>query len=152
MSAAQVIEKPRVSQELRVASAAFSALGGAKSQRVRMQESDVPSLVPSGASLKVSTVRFQDLKMGDLICVRIGSRLAVRRFVKTKIAKSDTYLLTAREGFGKKEALLRSSLIGRIDGVEFQGLKYDPSKQENVLKKFWGMLTEYGTHKAFGVF
>lgn len=151
MSAA-VIERTRVSQELRVASAAFSALGGAKNQKLPIQESDLPSLIPSGSRAKVSTVKFSDLKMGDVICVRIGSTLAVRRFVKTKIAKNDTYLLTAREGFDKKEALLRSALIGRVDSVEFGGQTIDPGVQENSLKKFWGMLTEYGTHKVFGIF
>ena len=52
MSAA-VIERTRVSQELRVASAAFSALGGAKNQKLPIQESDLPSLIPSGSRAKV---------------------------------------------------------------------------------------------------
>lgn len=152
MATAQVVERPSVSQELRVASAALSAFNGKKEQTLRLADSDLPSLIPDNSSLKVRSVKFTDLKMGDLICVQMGNTFAVRRFVKTKVAKQDHYLLTAREGFGKKEALLRSSLIGKIESVQHQGQTFDPASREGAGKKFWGMLTEYGTHKAFGLF
>lgn len=151
--AAATIEKRETSitQELRFAVAATS-MGAGSSRKVRLPESDVPSLVPSGSTLEVSSVKFCDLKMGDLICVQVGGSFNIRRFVKVKMTKKDTYLLTAREGFDKKEALPRNSLMGRVDSATHRGQKIDPNSQENFLTKFWGKLSEYGTHKPFGIF
>ena len=88
--------------------------------------------------------------MGDIICVNTGKSAQVRRFIKLKMTKSDTLLLTAYEGFDKKEALPKSSLVGRVVEVEAGGQTWNPNK-ENALKRFWDRLTEYGTHKPFGL-
>ncbi len=90
--------------------------------------------------------------MGDIICVRDGSELAVCRFVKAKIMKSNTFLLVAKEGHEKKEPLPRDALLGIVEKVEHGGKVFNPSSRENPFKKFWGKLTEYGTHKPFGLF
>ena len=88
--------------------------------------------------------------MGDIICVNTGKSAQVRRFIKLKMTKSNTALLTAYEGFNKKEALPTSSLVGKVVEVEANGKSWDPNKV-NPLTRFWHKLTEYGTHKPFGL-
>jgi hypothetical protein len=146
------ITQPSVSQELRIAATAASMSDLGSTRQVRLNESELPSLIPSGAILNVKAVKFSELKMGDLICVRVGSTLVVRRFVKTKMTRSNTFLLTAKEGFDKKEAIARTSLIGKVEKVCCGGTSYDPAQREGILTQFWGKLTEYGTHKPFGIF
>lgn len=90
------------------------------------------------------------LNMGDIVCVNLGQGPQVRRFVKLKIAKSDTYILVTYDGFDKKEALPQSALVGRVVEAEVAGKSWDPSA-ENPLRRFWSRLTEYGTHKPFGL-
>jgi hypothetical protein len=68
------------------------------------------------------------------------------------MTKADAYLLTAYEGFDKKEMLAKGALIGRVVNVTAHGRTYNPRKEEGLIKALWGKLTEYGTHKAFGVF
>lgn len=90
------------------------------------------------------------LNMGDIVCVNLGQGPQVRRFVKLKIAKADTYLLTTYDGYSKKEALPLSALVGRVAEAEAAGRTWNPSA-ENPLQRFWSKLTEYGTHKPFGL-
>ncbi len=146
------IARPSVSQELMAASTAASLSFKDATRQLRLVNSDLPSLIPSGSSLRIRSAKFSELKMGDLIGVRIGSELAVRRFVKTKMTKSDTLLLTAKEGLKKKEPLSRTCLLGKIEKVTCGGRSYNPAQAENILQQFWGKLTEYGTHKPFGLF
>ena len=142
---------PTVSQELRFA-ATTAAIGSKQgSRQLPLSKSDVPSVIPSGCFINVESVKFSDLKMGDFICICVGNSFEVRRFVKVKMTKTDTYLLTAKEGFDKKEAVTRSSLMGKVVKVCQGSQTFDPSKSQNVLKQFWGKLTEYGTHKPFGL-
>lgn len=115
-------------------------------------KSDLAALVPDGAVLEVQAVNFTKLQMGDVICVSSGRETSVRRYVKLKMTQKGEYLLCAYDGLGKKEALPKSSLIGKVVSVQAGGRTYDPSKEEGALKAFWGKLTEYGTHKAFGIF
>lgn len=152
MATANVIQNPSLSQELRLAVATASIGDTGKTRKVHLLESDLPSLVPSQSLLKVRSVKFNDLKMGDIVCVRVGNKITVRRFVKTKITRSHTLLLTAEEGADKKEALPQNCLLGKVDKVSFGGQTFDPASKENFLQKFWGKLSEYGTHKPFGIF
>ena len=63
------------------------------------------------------------------------------------MTKEDTYLLTAYDGFGKKEALPKGALVGRVVNVTAGGKTFHPLKNENALSGFWGRLTEYGTQR-----
>lgn len=146
------IEKPSLSKEMRAAAAAASMTDSGTSRKVMLVNSELPSLIPSKSLLTIRSVKFNNLKMGDIICVRVGSDFTVRRFVKPKITRAHTLLLTVEEGADKKEALPQSCLLGKVESVEFGGKCFDPASKENFLKKFWGKLTEYGTHKAFGIF
>lgn len=129
--------------------AAAAVTSGAR--KVKLNKSDLRSLIPDGATVEVQQITFTKLQMGDVILVSSGRETVVRRFVKLKMTKSDTYLLTAYEGFDKKEALAKSCLIGKVVNVQVGDRSYDPVKEEGLFKAFWGKLTEYGTHKAFGL-
>lgn len=137
--------------ELRAAATTASMTDTGKTRNVHLLDSDLPDLIPSQSLLKVRSVKFTNLRMGDIICVRVGSSFQVRRFVKTKITRSHTLLLTAKGNSDKKEPIPQSALLGKVESVEYGGRTFDPTKSENLLKKFWGKLTEYGTHRPFGL-
>jgi phage pi2 protein 07 len=141
-----------LSQELRAAVTTASMGDRGKARNVMLVESDLPTLVPSKSLLKVRSVKFKDLKMGDIICIRVGADFKVRRFVKTKITRADTLLLVAQEGFDKKEPIPLNAYLGKVDAVEIGGCVFDPTKNESFWQNFMGKLTEFGTHKPFGIF
>lgn len=138
--------------DLNAAATSVSLMNKGGSKKLRLAHSDLKSLMPDGAVLEVEAVNFTKLAMGDVVCVTTGRETAVRRFVKLKMTKADTYMLTAYDGFGKKEALPKSALVGRVINVTVGDKSYHPLKKENPVSAFWGRLTEYGTHKAFGLF
>lgn len=136
--------------DLTAAATSASLAGGAKSKKVRIIESELPSTIPQGSKVSLEQVAFGKLTMGDIICVNTGSRPQVRRFIKLKMTKNQTALMTACEGSAQKEMLPTSSLVGKVVEVESGGKSWDPNK-ENFLTKFWQKLTQYGTHKPFGI-
>lgn len=143
----------RLSQTLKEelnAAAMTASLSSGNARHVRIGESDLPSLIPSRSLLKVSPVKFGELKMGDLICVRMGNNIVVRRYIKSRITKSSALLLAAREGSTSKDEVRRACFLGKIEAVNAGKKSYDPTAKEGALRRFWGKFTEYGTHKPFG--
>lgn len=138
--------------DLSAAATSVSLMNKGGTKKVRLVSSDLKALIPDGSTLEIEAVQFTKLAMGDVICISTGRETSVRRFVKLKMTKEDTYLLTAYDGFGKKEALPKGALVGRVVNVIAGGKTFHPLKNENPISGFWGRLTEYGTHKAFGLF
>jgi hypothetical protein len=151
MAAIQSTDKQSLHQEMKAAVTTASLGDKGKTRRIMLMDSNLPSIVPSQSLLKVRSVKFQELKMGDVVCVRIGSEFWVRRFVKAKMTRNNTLLLVAQEGYDKKEPLPLNALLGKVDEVEHGGRAFDPLGKENFLQSLWGKLTEYGTHKPFGL-
>lgn len=152
MATTQAISFPtNLAEELSAAATAASMTSSGTTRHIQLADSELPSLVPSGSLLKVRATKFSVLNMGDLICVRVNGAFAVRRFVKTKFTNSDTYILVAHEGNTEKEVLPRNCLLGKIEAINAGGKTYNPLASEGPIKRFWGKLTEYGTHKPFGL-
>jgi hypothetical protein len=140
----------QIAGDLTAAATSASLAGGSKSRKVRIVDSELPSVVPAGSKVSLESVAFGKLAMGDVICVNMGKSPQVRRFIKLKMTHSKTALLTAYEGFDQKEALPTTSLVGRVVQVEAGGRSWNPNK-EPFLSRLWHKLTEYGTHKPFGL-
>lgn len=135
--------------DLSAAAVGASLAQGQKRQKIRLTNSELNN-IPNGAALSIEAVAMGKLNMGDIVCVNLGQGPQVRRFVKLKIAKNDTYILVTHDGYDKKDALPQSALVGRVVEAEVAGKTWDPSA-ENPLRRFWSKLTEYGTHKPFGI-
>lgn len=144
-------ENPSLAEELRVAVTTASLGENGATRRIMLVDSNLPSLIPSQSLLKVRSVKLSELKMGDVICVRVGSSFLVRRFIKVKMTKNNTILLTAQEGYNQKEPIPMSGFLGKVDEVEHAGRSYNPLSKQNFFQSFMGKLTEYGTHKPFGI-
>lgn len=136
--------------DLSAAATSVSLMQKGGTKKLRLVQSDLPHLIPDGAVLEVESINFTKLAMGDVICISTGRETSVRRFIKLKMTSADTYLLTAHKGLNKKEALPKGALVGRVVSVTAGGETFSPLRKENALSAFWGKLTEYGTHKAFG--
>lgn len=130
--------------------AAATVAQGGSGRRIKVPSSDVPNLVPSGAQIEIETTTVTKLKMGDVVCVSIGRDVVIRRFIRLKMTKANTFIMVASKANREKEPLPHSALIGRVVSVTAGGITYDPLKKEGLLRSWWGQLTEYGTHKAFG--
>ena len=140
----------QIAGDLTAAATSASLAGGSKNRKVRIIDSELPSVIPTGSRVSLESVAFEKLSMGDIICVNMGKSPQVRRFLKLKLTKSNTLLLTALEGSSKPEALPTTTLVGRVVQVEANGKTWNP-RSENLLTRFWHKLTEYGTHKPFGL-
>lgn len=142
--------KNRIAGDVSAAAATASLASGGKNKKLRVRESDLPSVIPNGATVTVESVPFAKLNMGDIICVNLNKQTRLRRFIKLKMTSDDVLLLTGYEGRKTKDPLVKTSLIGRVVEVETESGRRDPCK-ENVVQQFWNKLTEYGTHKPFGL-
>lgn len=72
--------------------------------------------------------------------------------MKTKITRENTLLLSAKEGSEQKDPIPQNALLGRVEEVEAGGAVFEPLKREGLFKSLMGRLTEYGTHRPFGLF
>ena len=135
-------------QDLNSAAISARAQQGRSRQKLRLADSDLPTLIPSGADIVVQPSVFTKLKTGELIYVRTRQGLKVRRFIKLKSTAKDSYLTVTHEGSSKKELLPKGALIGKVLSVEHEGKKYNPGS-EGLLARFRNLLTEYGTHVPF---
>ena len=140
----------QIAGDLNAAATAASLSGGGGSKTIKLRESDCPKVVPGNCKITVKSTAFAKLAMGDIICVSLDGKPTIRRFVRLKMTQNDTFLITAYEGFDKKQALPKSSLMGKVTQVEAGGRTWDPGN-ENLVTKFWNKLTEFGTHKPFGL-
>lgn len=139
-------------QEVRAAVTTASMGETGKTRRVLLKESDLPTLVPSQSLLKVRSIKFKELRKGDVLLVRIGTEFRVRRYVKSKMTRDDTLLFVVSEGSAEKESMPLNSLLGKVAKVEVGGRVFDPGKTESFLQALQGKLTDFGTRKFLGVF
>ena len=140
----------QIAGDLSAAATSAHLAQGASRKKIRVSNSELPSVIPSGATISIESVVMGKLVMGDILCVNLGQGPQVRRFLRLKMTKSDTLVLTAREDSNKKEPVPKSALVGRVVEAEAGGRTWVPSR-ENPLKRFGRRLTEYGTHKPFGI-
>jgi hypothetical protein len=140
----------QIAGDLSAAATSASLAQGARRKKIRLSNSDLPSAIPAGSTISIESVAIGKLVMGDIICVTLGQGPQIRRFLRLKMTKSDTLIMTTHEGLDTKEALPKSALVGRVVEAEAGGAKWNPGKQ-NPFKRFWSKLTEYGTHKPFGL-
>ncbi len=142
----------KLAGDLNAAATSVALMSGGGTQKVRLKTSHLKSIIPDGAVIQIQSLTFTKLAMGDIICVTKGTETVLRRFVRLKMTNKDTYLETVCEGMEKKELMSKSALVGRVISVTAGGRDFDPHKEENPFARLWGKMTEYGTHKAFGLF
>ena len=137
-----------VARDLNTASIAAQAFSSGKTKKLRITHSDLKALVPPGSEIELQPTVFTKLKAGDVIYVRAGKDLMLRRFIKLKITAEDSYLAVTHDGQRKAQVLPKSALVGKVVQVHHNGKAFDPSK-ESALKSFVNSLTEFGTHIPF---
>lgn len=137
-----------VAGELNRASMAAQGMQVGNQRKVRIKDSDL-ARIPPGASVELETVPFHRLRCGDVVMVRNGSEVQLRRFLKLGMTGSRTFLVTthdkANEGV---ETLKTGALVGRIVSAEYRGHTYNPG-EEGALQALLNRLTDYGTTNPF---
>lgn len=101
----------KVSGDLRGLSVAQSAKG-----KVVIAQESTFSEIPEGSQVRLRSVSFSKLEVGDFILISTNNQLVVRRFLKLDLSKGSTRLVVAS---GKKEedSIPFTRLVGRIEGV-----------------------------------
>ncbi|MFN8609229.1 MAG: hypothetical protein U0931_16955 [Vulcanimicrobiota bacterium] len=135
-----------------MASASASAMGmekGGKGTKVRIRASDLESLIPSGSMVEFSPVAAHKLKFGDVVFVRAGKEMVLRRFIGFQIGKQGSVVAVARANPAKRETYPDTALVGRVGIVESKGVTFDPLKKESQLVRWKNEWTFFGTSSMF---
>lgn len=144
----------KIGADMATASAAAASVDrGGKGSKLRIRQSDMEALVPSGALVEFVPTTGHKLKFGDIVLVRTGNEFSLRRFVSFQILKSGANVSVARMSPPKLESYPDQSLVGKVTKVEAKGASYDPLKKEGQLAKWRNEWTFFGTSsmlKRFG--
>ncbi|MBS2034158.1 hypothetical protein JST97_04175 [bacterium] len=135
-----------------MASASASAMGmekGGKGTKVRIRQSDLEHLIPSGSMIDFSPVAAHRLKFGDVVFVRAGKEMVLRRFIGFQIGKTGSVVAVARANPAKREVYPDTAVVGKVNSVESKGVSFDPLKKESQLARWKNELTFFGTSSLF---
>jgi hypothetical protein len=125
--------------------AAAATAQGQKSSKVRLRESDLPALIPQGASVEFAAVPFHRLKWGDIIFISVNREFVLRRFVEFEVRKKGTVVRVARATPPGIEEYPDTSIVGRVVVVEVKGQKFDPHTKESQMTRWGNEWTCFGT-------
>ena len=140
----------KIGADMATASAAAAGMDrGAKGSKLRIRQSDLESLIPSGSLVEFIPTTGHKLKFGDIVLVRIGTEFSLRRFCGWQIVKTGSLVSVARANPPKLENYPDTALVGKITKVEAKGVTYDPLKKESQLVKWRNEWTFFGTSSMF---
>lgn len=128
--------------DLAKASMAAHSFVGSKTQKLRLTTSDMAA-VPAGAFIYVEPATFHKLRAGDIIYVRSGKDLVLRRFLRLEIDGVSTNLVVTAGG-APQETIASNAIMGKVVRAEYQGQEYDPGK-EGLFAAVANRLTDYGS-------
>lgn len=135
-----------------MASASATAMGmekGGKGSKVRIRQSDLEPLIASGSMIDFAPVAAHRLKFGDIVFVRAGNELVLRRFIGFQIGKSGSVVAVARANPARQEVYPDTAIVGKVNSVETKGVSFDPLKKESQLERWKNELTFFGTSSLF---
>ncbi|MBX3166186.1 MAG: hypothetical protein KF760_02195 [Candidatus Eremiobacteraeota bacterium] len=140
----------KIGADMATASAAAAGMDrGAKGSKLRIRQSDLETLIPSGALVEFVPSTGHKLKFGDIVLIRNGSEFSLRRFVGFQIVKGGAKVSVARANPPKLEIYPDTSIVGKVTKVEAKGVSYDPLKKESQLVKWRNEWTFFGTSSMF---
>lgn len=131
----------RMAGDLAKASMAAHAFGS-KNQRVRLMASDIPA-IPAGSYIYVEPMPYHKLKPGNIVYVRSGGALCLRRFLHLVIDGLTTQLAVTPGG-APQETIPGNALVGKVVKAEYQKREFDPNR-EGLLQWIANRFTDYGS-------
>lgn len=140
----------KIGADMATASAAAAGMDrGQKGSKLRIRQSDLEQLIPSGALVEFVPTTGHKLKFGDIVLVRNGNEFSLRRFCSFQILKAGAMVAVARANPPKMETYPDTALVGKVTKVEGKGGAYDPLKKESQLVKWRNEWTFFGTSSMF---
>ena len=140
----------KIGADMATASAAAAGMDrGAKGSKMRIRQSDIEALIPSGAMIEFIPTTGHKLKFGDIVMVRSGTEFNLRRFCSFQIVKGGATVSVARINPPKLESYSDTALVGKITKVEAKGSSYDPLTKESQMAKWRNEWTFFGTSSMF---
>ena len=136
----------KIGADMATASASAAGMERTGSSRVRLRNSDLETLVPSGASIEFQPTGCHKLKFGDIVLVRQNKEFVLRRFVSFHIGKGGGAIVSlAKARPPLVEQFQDTMLVGRVMNVEARGQRYDPHKKESLGTRWRNEWTCFGT-------
>jgi signal peptidase I len=134
-----------------VNSIAFSELGqelvaGGKPLRLRVAGTSMAPFLQEGDFIEVTSVRREDLRMGDLLVFqRAGGVLTVHRFLRWIVEDAQAPLLTKGDATGSLDELVPfQRIIGRVVMILREGVRISMlSPRARVINYVLARLTFY---------
>jgi hypothetical protein len=121
----------------------------AKNSRVRIRQSDLETLIPSGSSVEFVPVACHKLKFGDIVFIRKDKEMSIRRFLAFEVVKRGTMVAVVRLSPPTVETYQDSAIVGKVVRVEAHGKTFDPLKMESLSDKLKNQWTCFGTSNPF---
>lgn len=137
----------KVAQDVNRANFAAQSLDKKHSTtKVKIRTSAMEHLIPSGSTIELEMVPFHMLKFGDIILVRDGNDIIMRRFLKYSIrAKHDIVLYTSDEKTPHAMDYSEKALNGKVISAENKGAPVNPYKNDRGLNAIRNRWTQFGT-------
>jgi hypothetical protein len=114
--------------------------------KVKIRTSSMEEVIPSGSTIELEIVPFHMLKFGDIILVRSGNDILLRRFLKYSIrAKHDIVLYTSDQVSPYVQDYSEKALNGKVISADSKGVPVNPYKKDRGLNAIRNRWTQYGT-------
>ena len=111
-------------KEIKKESFFFSSSQSASGHKIRFRISDdlmSPSLLPDDR-VSVEPASVNEVKVGNLVLIKVGQKPMVRRVIRFIVEESDIYLVTKADASAKEEDPIKDiSIIGRVIKLERDG-------------------------------
>lgn len=120
-----------------------------KASKVRIRNSDIEGLVPSGSLVEFMPMACHRMKFGDILFIRQNKEFVLRRFVSFQVNKSGPSVIVARVSPPALEKYSDTSVVGKISKVDSKGTVYDPHKKEPILARLGNHWSCFGTSSPF---
>lgn len=114
--------------------------GGKGIKKTRVPDDECAPLIPRGAMIHFKSIEAARLKPGNVVFVRRGDNLFIRRFIRMQVTKTMLLVHIARLDGTPEKPITQKNLLGHILKVETKAGSFDPGR--TTLKDFW---TDFGT-------
>lgn len=125
--------------------AATMEKSGRGNSKVRIRASEMEPLIPNGSAIEYTATAGHKLKFGDIIFVRTGKDLSLRRFIAFEVGKGGARVVCVRVSPPTMEQHPDTSIVGKVVRVDAGGQSYDPYKKESLGQRWANEWTYFGT-------
>lgn len=135
----------KIGADMASASASAAGMEKLRGTKLRIRNSDLEKLIPSGSTVEYQPMPCHRLKFGDIIFVRAGKEFVLRRYIGFQVAKAGAVAAVARANPARLETYPDAAVVGKVLSVDAAGKHFDPHKKESQMQRWANEWTCFGT-------